>query len=386
MECLQFTANITTFVPVMAFRNQTISICKGIAIILMVIGHADCPGLLGRFLYEFHMPLFFITAGYFFNLKYLNDEKTFVVKRLKGLYLPFLKWSILFTLLHNVFFKLNIINDQFGNGTKGGVAHLYSWHDIQRNILYSVTQMGGYDVFLNGAFWFFRALLISSIAYLVLFKLLRKNSWLRCENAHIAANRTGITVCLVMLLWAAWKTGCNLPITNIPQGGYRELMGTFFFGVGFLLHENPRFLHTTWWTCAGCFAIVLGFSVWLTADMSWFSSFDHFLKLPVPAIAGFIMTYHLSSAIEKRHNIIRRFLVYCGDNTLPIFVFHILSYKVVSLIKIAYYGLDFKQIGCHMVVHEFAQQDYFWVLYTVAGVGLPLLGHYLVKKHTMSRS
>jgi hypothetical protein len=258
MECLQFTANITTFVPVMAFRNQTISICKGIAIILMVIGHADCPGLLGRFLYEFHMPLFFITAGYFFNLKYLDDEKTFVVKRLKGLYLPFLKWSILFTLLHNVFFKLNIINDQFGNGTKGGVAHLYSWHDIQRNILYSVTQMGGYDVFLNGAFWFFRALLISSIAYLVLFKLLRKNSWLRCENAHIAANRTGITVCLVMLLWSAWKTGCNLPITNIPQGGYRELMGTFFFGVGFLLHENPRFLHTTWWTCAGCFAIVLG--------------------------------------------------------------------------------------------------------------------------------
>lgn len=66
-------------------RNTTISICKAIGIILMVIGHTEGTGWLGSFLYEFHMPLFFITAGYFFSLKYLDDEATFVKKRFKSL-------------------------------------------------------------------------------------------------------------------------------------------------------------------------------------------------------------------------------------------------------------------------------------------------------------
>ena len=82
-------------------RNTVISISKGIAIILMVIAHAEAPAWLCKFIFEFHMPLFFITAGYFFSLKYLNDEATFVKKRIKGLYVPFVKWSVVFLALHS---------------------------------------------------------------------------------------------------------------------------------------------------------------------------------------------------------------------------------------------------------------------------------------------
>ena len=59
-------------------RNTVISICKGIAIILMVAGHAELPTILSNFIYVFHMPLFFITAGYFFSRKYLvrSEEHT----------------------------------------------------------------------------------------------------------------------------------------------------------------------------------------------------------------------------------------------------------------------------------------------------------------------
>ena len=81
-----------------------------------------------------------------------------------------------------------------------------------------------------------------------------------------------------------------------------------------------------------------------------------------------------------RNNLLKRFLVYTGDHTLYVFIFHIVSYKVVSLIKIAYYGLDPKQVGCHMVIHEHSQEDQFWILYTIAGVGLPLLGIWLYEK------
>ena len=46
-------------------RNNAISIAKGFAIIFVVMAHADMPGMLNRAIYLFHMPLFFITAGYF---------------------------------------------------------------------------------------------------------------------------------------------------------------------------------------------------------------------------------------------------------------------------------------------------------------------------------
>ena len=106
-------------------RNTVISISKGIAIILMVIAHAEAPAWLCKFIFEFHMPLFFITAGYFFSLKYLNDEATFVKKRIKGLYVPFVKWSVVFLALHNLMFEIGILNETYGNET-GGVTHPYS--------------------------------------------------------------------------------------------------------------------------------------------------------------------------------------------------------------------------------------------------------------------
>ena len=48
-------------------RNPSISRAKGMAIILLVAGHTECPGTLMSLIYIFHMPLFFITAGYFFS-------------------------------------------------------------------------------------------------------------------------------------------------------------------------------------------------------------------------------------------------------------------------------------------------------------------------------
>ncbi|WP_366979077.1 hypothetical protein [uncultured Fibrobacter sp.] len=47
----------------------------------MVIGHSEMPGLLMRSIYLFHMPIFFISAGYFFNLSALDNPCNFIKKR-----------------------------------------------------------------------------------------------------------------------------------------------------------------------------------------------------------------------------------------------------------------------------------------------------------------
>ena len=157
------------------------------------------------------------------------------------------------------------------------------------------------------------------------------------------------------------------------------MMGCFFFGCGFIFRQySARFEQATsriWVSIPLTLVfgvIVYLFSEYLTANMNWRSTFTQFLSLPVPALLGFLMTYNVSRWIDSKDTRLKRFLAYTGDHTLNIFIFHIIAYKTVSLLKIWYYGLDPRQIGCHMVIHDYSQQDWFWILYTIAGVGLPL--------------
>ncbi len=98
------------------------------------------------------------------------------------------------------------------------------------------------------------------------------------------------------------------------------------------------------------------------------------VTLPLTGVAGFLLTRHVASIIEAAGGFVSRLLVYIGNNTLYVFVFHIISFKAVSLLKIWWYGLDPAQIGCHMVIHYNNHEDLFWLLYTVAGTAIPLLG------------
>ena len=40
---------------------------KAFGIFLVVVGHSGVPGILGKLIYGFHMPLFFVISGYLFN-------------------------------------------------------------------------------------------------------------------------------------------------------------------------------------------------------------------------------------------------------------------------------------------------------------------------------
>lgn len=107
-----------------AVKGNMISIAKGIGIILMVIGHSGCPSYMRNFIYMFHMPLFFIISGYCFKSYYLYNFKLFAKKKFVGLYLPFVKYSVLFLILHNLFYKIGIYNSEFGRGISG-VYYIY---------------------------------------------------------------------------------------------------------------------------------------------------------------------------------------------------------------------------------------------------------------------
>ena len=85
-------------------KNNYIAIAKALGIMLMVVGHSGCPDYLYRFIYMFHMPLFFFCSGFFMKpAEKVVDVRKFVFRRFKGLYWPYVKWGLLFLLFHNLF-------------------------------------------------------------------------------------------------------------------------------------------------------------------------------------------------------------------------------------------------------------------------------------------
>lgn len=348
----------------MAKRNTVISICKAIAIILMVIGHAEAPGLLTNFIYTFHMPLFFIAAGYFFSRKYLSDPWTFISKRIKGLYLPFLKWSFIFLLLHNVWFHFGILNETYGNWT-GGVTHPYTLKSALTRALMILTSMTGYDEFMAGAFWFFRGLLVASIVFLLLYLLLDRRTRLRPEMCVVC-------ICLAMVAITGVRAYFGLKTPYFPNGGWRETWGIFFFGIGVLFRTYESGIKENIW-----FSILFAALLCFAATQHWSgmnngAKMADLITLPLTGIAGFLLVHHIARTIDRRDSRLRDLLVFIGDNTLYIFILHIICFKPVSMLKIWWYDLQFEQIGCHMVIHH-NNTDFFWVFYSIAGVALPLL-------------
>ena len=74
-------------------RDLTWDAIKGIAILLMVVGHSGCPSYLRNFIYLFHMGLFYYASGHFFKAKGMAEFLPFLKKKLLGLYWPFVKWG-----------------------------------------------------------------------------------------------------------------------------------------------------------------------------------------------------------------------------------------------------------------------------------------------------
>ena len=190
-------------------------------------------------------------------------------------------------------------------------------------------------------------------------------------------------VIAVLAVGFAWfKVANHLNIATIIQGGIRECWGVLFFALGVLYRRHERRICEHWALTLVYFGLLLGGAALGFQGMALKVQMRTVATLPLTGAIGFLMLHHLSSWLNRHDGIVKRFLVYCGNNTLYIFVFHIISFKLVSALKIWYYGLDWGQIGCHMVIHENSATDLFWVLYTIVGTALPLLGITLYRRMT----
>lgn len=89
-------------------RDINIDCLKGFAIFCVVIGHIlqiSLPdydhNIIFRFIYSFHMPLFFFLSGYVNYKTKASFSIPFLKKRFISLMIPFFSWSIISILIYN---------------------------------------------------------------------------------------------------------------------------------------------------------------------------------------------------------------------------------------------------------------------------------------------
>ncbi len=364
-------------------RTPSFTILKAIAIILVVIAHSAAPAYLSNFAYMVGVPAFFVLSGYFFKLDNLDNTSDFVIRRTKTLYLPFIKWGVFFLILHNLFFEVGLLSESYGNA-QGGVTHPYNWTQAAQHLWSMVFNMSGYDPFMAGAFWFFRALFLANIAFIFLFKATRQLGKFKTSTLQV------VSVIALAFLLALWQAAMGLHITGVAQGGYRELMGIVLLGIGFLLRRADETPDSSIWhnpiimlAASSVVLMILTF----VYPISMAAKPGSVLSVPILTVAGtaaFIWLRGLSEFILQLPEKYTQWLQFTGENSLYIFVFHLLAFKVASMIKVGVYQLDWAMVGGHPVVqHELG--DGFWLLYIFVGVVLPILPVWIWKKITNQR-
>ncbi|MED5099946.1 acyltransferase [Niallia circulans] len=142
-------------------RIKELDLMRGIAILLVVLGHTLPPVikdnyifayLIYHFIYNFHMPLFFLLSGFLFYLRgqdYLL--KRIVISKFKQLMIPYLSYSILIYLFINFLIRFSerlakILNEN-------GYETSNSIYEIVYNIL-------TYNNHMDKHIWFVYALFI----------------------------------------------------------------------------------------------------------------------------------------------------------------------------------------------------------------------------------
>lgn len=332
-------------------HNPTISVAKGIGIILMVIGHSmgyypnmevTDPPFLQRFIYMFHMPLFFFISGYLFNEKYLDSKKQFIIHKLNSLWRPFVLYNLIFLIFHNVLFHLNIY------------ATAISWNDFARK-LFDVLLMSNSEQLL-GAFWFLQVLLLAS--FIVLFSLyFLKRLCAVIRPSFYDEHKLAILLFL----------GCAYLLAAYVIG-VRTLLAVAYFISGMIYAKVPTQQRYHNGIGILCLSLTVVFTCLTTYQyditVRGIRVFAYYLVSLVGSIGVIAFASTFKGSLQSAFD-------YLGKKTMPILIWHFSVFKLVSAFFILCYQREWTSLSAFPVA-DF-QHTYWWILYAVVGVGLPVL-------------
>ncbi len=334
------------------YNTNYITIVKALGIIFMVIGHIWVDTYLHDLIYLFHMPLFFFCSGYFFNKE--ESLITATRKRLKGLYLPYFKWTLFVFLLHNVWYNLHIYNKTFGL-TYYSQNYFYL-KDFLKYIFYMFVFMGGDETRLLGGFWFIKVLLWTSLIT-AFFRSLERS-----------LNTTKILKSL-LLISIPFSIICRKYDFGLPLIGSLDIifMGITFYLLGFYWRQyESRITYNIYNVLFTFLCICIIPYFWV--DPSMFGPYNLIIYYYIGALIGIFFCFGLSFMLNRYQITL---LYYIGNHTFTILALHFFAFRIVNLWIIYNNKLSWDYLGAFPVIKGY--NFFYYIAYATFGIFVPLL-------------
>ena len=353
-------------------RYPEIDIIKGIAIILVVLGHTFPP--FREFIYLFHMSVFLMASGYCWKsdkIKKYRDLIPVVIKKLKSLYVPFVICNASFVLLNNWFVRLNIYSNDvvFLKMTSGSVypQHLTPLLNLPGLIKELIKVFLGIGVTpLGSATWFLigllQVLIIHAVLQLIINTVQKKTKIL----IYI-----GVMFLLIILM-------CVVPYTELRVEVRRFPCLYFAFFLGILIKKielNNVCVTRDIYNKLGIITsiVILFFMTKIgNIEVSAARIVNPFF-FAVCSIAGWVLLMAIGKELCRMKSVhcFQRSLCYLGQHTMVILCLHLLAFKIVSLMYILINNEPRVLLASFHVIFNIPW--YYLMGYTIVGITVPLM-------------
>lgn len=342
-------------------RSLSVDIAKGISIIAIVFGHIGFLYPVGQlvntkdlFLYLWHVPVFFIVAGFFIKEEQLIQLKMWFKKKFSSLYLKILYFYVPAVLLHNVFIQI----EWYSLDSTEPVIHTYSWIDFVKQTILAIC-LGGREPIV-GAMWFvyvlFMALIGLSIISWITKKIAkddRQYEWIRgisllsmCIIAGILSHKYGLTI--------------------------RRFSNTFtamlLIYVGKLMYQKMKLSFDNGYMAIVCALIAFEVACMLGGVSLNGNEYKDILQLLVAAPAVLYIIMYIGKRIET--NAIGKAIAYVGKESFYVMALHFVGFKLCTL---ALQGVGYGGANLGDLTPSIGSDLFLLLLYAIFGVGFPLV-------------
>ena len=311
-------------------RIQYWDIAKGIAIILMVLGHiSGQPPFLRSLIFSFHMPLFFVANAFF--IKKYDIEKTFY-KSVKSLLVPYFIIALIAAFIFGF--------QHLGQGA------LDSFGLKLAAMFFSSTRSPQFAPVIPGIWviWFVTCLFVARNSYVIIRKI---------------GEKTHITVAIVLSFFL-FIVGYYIGVkgTFMPWSFDIAFACIGFMWLGDILHRTKFFDLKLFWIIAiisgviWIYFVTNGFNVELALKKYSIGPWGF-----ISAVLGCFVVIAVSKLLEKV-KIISSFLRWAGKN---------------SMIILGYHNIDMMFFNWPNEIPVFISNEYMWVIRFLLRISCTLL-------------
>lgn len=350
-------------------KNRTVWLdnLKGIAIILMVLGHSGAP--FTHWIFLFHMAVFYIASGYSWNNKHVKEFeslRSFWLSKFKSLYIPYVVCNLLFLFLNNIFIDIGIYasSDEYLRligcddisllHTKMSLP-LIAKYAVSICILNDGTELGGPT-------WFFASLFVSLCAYAFVEFLLNKA--FKQRHGIIMIFEVVISIAFIGIAWMISEDKFNLHFST-----FNRLFAAYpLLVIGSCMKLLDKKIN--WKPVLSISVAVLAFVVlWVLNGYGSISMARCKIENPLYFLTVSLAGWYLLVAVSRL--IPQSPLAKLGASTRSIVMWHFISMKTVTFAYILIMGLPLVLLGAFPFLEN--TTSWMWIVYTIVGIGLPYM-------------